>query len=327
MSEETGTGGIPAQGGRTRGTRRTRPDEANAAYPARYWHSLDDGRIQCDLCPRECRLRDGQRGFCFVRMRQGERTRPHDVRPLVRVLHRPDREEAAQPLLPRQLGAVLRDGRLQPRLQVLPELGHLEVPARWTGSWTRPRPRPSRRRRGPNGCRSVAFTYNDPVIFAEYADRRRPGLPRAGPADRRRHGGLHRRGGAARPVLRHGRGERRPQGVHRRLLRAADRGPAAPVLDTLAYLWHETDVWVEITTLLIPGHNDSDEELRAMFRWVARRARRRTCRTTSPPSTPTTGCATCRRRRSRPSSGPATSPWPRGCATSTPATSTTRAAR
>ncbi|MCH8612459.1 hypothetical protein [Arsenicicoccus dermatophilus] len=40
--------------------------------PARYWHSLDDGRIQCDLCPRGCRLREGQRGFCFVRAREDD---------------------------------------------------------------------------------------------------------------------------------------------------------------------------------------------------------------------------------------------------------------
>lgn len=35
--------------------------------PGRYWHALADGRIQCDLCPRECKLHEGQRGLCFVR--------------------------------------------------------------------------------------------------------------------------------------------------------------------------------------------------------------------------------------------------------------------
>src|SRR4029077_16141459 len=42
-------------------------------YPGRYWHALDDGRIQCDLCPRDCRLHDGQRGLCFVRQNDGGR--------------------------------------------------------------------------------------------------------------------------------------------------------------------------------------------------------------------------------------------------------------
>ncbi|MGD2112869.1 MAG: AmmeMemoRadiSam system radical SAM enzyme, partial [Gammaproteobacteria bacterium] len=41
-----------------------------------------------------------------------------------------------------------------------------------------------------------------------------------------------------------------------------------PVLDTLVYLCHETQVWTEITTLLIPGHNDSDDEIRRMSRWI-----------------------------------------------------------
>ena len=42
-----------------------------ALHPARWWHALPDGRLQCDLCPRECTLQDGQRGFCFVRQRDG----------------------------------------------------------------------------------------------------------------------------------------------------------------------------------------------------------------------------------------------------------------
>jgi pyruvate formate lyase activating enzyme len=39
---------------------------------ARYWHRLADGRIQCDLCPRYCRLNEGQRGLCYVRARRGD---------------------------------------------------------------------------------------------------------------------------------------------------------------------------------------------------------------------------------------------------------------
>ena len=39
-------------------------------HPGHYWHLIDDGRIQCDLCPRDCKLHEGQRGACFVRMRQ-----------------------------------------------------------------------------------------------------------------------------------------------------------------------------------------------------------------------------------------------------------------
>src|SRR6266403_1967841 len=40
--------------------------------PGRYWHRLEDGRIQCDVCPRYCKLHEGQRGLCFVRARQND---------------------------------------------------------------------------------------------------------------------------------------------------------------------------------------------------------------------------------------------------------------
>jgi len=47
-------------------------EEPLDSHPARYWHKLEDGRIQCDLCPRFCRLHEGQRAFCFVRARHGD---------------------------------------------------------------------------------------------------------------------------------------------------------------------------------------------------------------------------------------------------------------
>ncbi|MGH9214912.1 MAG: AmmeMemoRadiSam system radical SAM enzyme, partial [Acidimicrobiales bacterium] len=43
--------------------------EAPATFPTKYWHRLPDGRVQCDVCPRACRMQEGQRGMCFVRGR------------------------------------------------------------------------------------------------------------------------------------------------------------------------------------------------------------------------------------------------------------------
>jgi pyruvate formate lyase activating enzyme len=43
-------------------------DSLTAVVPTKYWHPLEDGRVQCDLCPRYCKLHEGQRGFCFVRL-------------------------------------------------------------------------------------------------------------------------------------------------------------------------------------------------------------------------------------------------------------------
>jgi pyruvate formate lyase activating enzyme len=61
------------------------------------------------------------------------------------------------------------------------------------------------------------------------------------------------------------------KGFSERFYRGVCGGERAPVLETLEYVAHETDVWVEITNLVIPGHNDSDEELGAMTRWIVER--------------------------------------------------------
>ncbi len=121
-----------------------------------------------------------------------------------------------------------------------------------------------------SGCRSVAFTYNDPVIFAEYAMDAARACREAGiltvavtagyisPEPRRE---FYATMDAANVDL---------KGFTDEFYVKLTGARLAPVLDTLAYLEHETEVWYEITTLLIPGRNDSDEELRAESRWIHR---------------------------------------------------------
>ena len=138
-------------------------------HPGRWWHRLDDGRIQCDLCPRDCRLHEGQRGMCFVRQRVGDAMVLTTYGRSSGFCLDPDREEAAQPFLPRLQRAVVRDGGLQPRLQVLPELGHLQEPGDGSADGRRLARSASPQAARASGAASVAFTYNDPVIFAEYA--------------------------------------------------------------------------------------------------------------------------------------------------------------
>jgi pyruvate formate lyase activating enzyme len=119
-----------------------------------------------------------------------------------------------------------------------------------------------------SGCRSVAFTYNDPVIFAEYA---------MDTAD-----ACHARGiqtVAVTAGYMHAAARRefyaKMDAANVDLKAFTDdfyfkltSAHLQPVLDTLVYLRHETRVWLEITTLLIPGHNDSDQELGAMCQWL-----------------------------------------------------------
>jgi pyruvate formate lyase activating enzyme len=121
-----------------------------------------------------------------------------------------------------------------------------------------------------SGCRSVAFTYNDPVIFAEYAMDVADACHAAGvlavavtagyisPEPRRE---FYAKMDAANVDL---------KGFTDAFYVKLTGARLAPVLDTLVYLEHETDVWFEVTTLLIPGQNDSPEEIRAMSKWIAR---------------------------------------------------------
>ena len=73
-----------------------------------WWHETDEaGRMVCDLCPRACPLKPGDRGFCFVRQNRGRRDGADDLRPQHRFLHRSDRKEAAESFLSRYQRAVV----------------------------------------------------------------------------------------------------------------------------------------------------------------------------------------------------------------------------
>ena len=199
------------------------PGEANAAHPARYWHPLPDGRVQCDLCPRECRLREGQRGFCFVRMREGDR--------LVLATYGRSSGFCIDPIEKKPLN------HFYPGSSVLSfGTAGCNLGCRFCQNWdiTKSRetdrlmdqasPEQLARAAAEWGCRSIAFTYNDPAIFLEYAVDVGPGLPRARHPDRRGERGLPAPRAAPRAVLGHGRRQHRPQGLRRRLLRAPHRG-------------------------------------------------------------------------------------------------------
>ncbi len=243
------------------------PGEANAAYPARYWHPLDDGRIQCDLCPRECRLRDGQRGFCFVRMRAGDH--------LVLATYGRSSGFCVDPIEKKPLN------HFYPGSSVLSfGTAGCNLGCRFCQNWDISKSRETDRlmdqatpaaiaqAAAAYGCRSVAFTYNDPVIFAEYA---------IDVARACRERGLRTVAVTAGYVSEEGRRDLFTvmdaanvdlKGFSDEFYQRLTGGHLRPVLDTLVHLRYSTDVWFEITTLLIPGHNDSDPELRAMFRWV-----------------------------------------------------------
>ena len=268
-------------------------------HPTRYWHRLEDGRVQCDVCPRACRLHEGQRGLCFVRARKdGE---------IVLTTYGRSSGFCVDPIEKKPLNHFL------PGTPVLSfGTAGCNLACRFCQNWDISKSReidtladaasPETIADAAErlGCASVAFTYNDPVIFLEYAVDvadacRERGIKRGG-----RHRRLRLPRAAGRALRAHRRGERRPEGLHASGSTAGSAAAAwAPCSRRSSTSTHETDVWLEITTLLIPGHNDSDEELDRMTRWVCRAARpgRAAALHRLPPRLP--ACSTSRRRRPR----------------------------
>jgi pyruvate formate lyase activating enzyme len=243
--------------------------DGDGLHPARWWHALDDGRIQCDLCPRDCKLHAGQRGQCFVRMREGDR--------MVLTTYGRSSGFCVDPIEKKPLN------HFHPGSSVLSfGTAGCNLACRFCQNWDISKSRDMDRlmdRAGPatlaqaaqaTGSRSVAFTYNDPVIFAEYAMDVADACHAAGiltvavtagymhAAPRRE---FYARMDAANVDL-----KGFTEAFYQRLCAAS----LHDVLDTLAYIRHETSTWLEITTLLIPGHNDDPAELKALSDWVMR---------------------------------------------------------
>ncbi|HUL65880.1 MAG TPA: AmmeMemoRadiSam system radical SAM enzyme [Burkholderiaceae bacterium] len=239
----------------------------DTAYPGRWWHALDDGRIQCDLCPRDCRLHEGQRGMCFVRERSGDA--------MVLATYGRSSGFCIDPIEKKPLN------HFYPGSSVLSfGTAGCNLACKFCQNWDisksremdrlldRAAPERIARTAAAHGCRSIAFTYNDPVIFAEYAldcaaaahaaDLQTVAVT-AGyiHAEPRRE--FYAAMDAANVDL---------KGFTEDFYFKQTGAHLRPVLDTLEYIRHETSCWLEITTLLIPGHNDSDTELDAMTRWI-----------------------------------------------------------
>jgi pyruvate formate lyase activating enzyme len=241
-----------------------------ASHAARYWHRLPDGRLQCDLCPRACRLHDGQRGFCFVRARQGDAlvlttygrssglcVDPIEKKPLNHFL--PGTPVLSFGTAGCNLGCRFCQNWDISKSRETDTLGDAASPESIAATAER------------LGCRSVAFTYNDPVIFLEYAVDtaaacRERGIASvavtAGYVSWEPRAELFAHVDAANIDL-----KSFDDDFYRRIC----AGRLGPVLETIEYVAHETDVWLELTTLLIPGLNDSDTELDALTRWVVER--------------------------------------------------------
>lgn len=233
----------------------------------RWWHRQDH-QIVCDLCPRACALHEGQRGFCFVRQNvAGE---------MVLTTYGRSSGFCVDPIEKKPLNHFL------PGTPVLSfGTAGCNLGCKFCQNWSISKakefdsladaagPEAIARAAKDAGCRSVAFTYNDPVIWAEYA---------IDTAIACREAGLKTVAVTAGYIT----PEARPdfyavmdaanvdlKGFTEDFYQHLTLSHLEPVLDTLRWLKHESNVWFEITNLMIPGANDSLDETAKMCDWIA----------------------------------------------------------
>jgi len=245
-------------------TSRSLPPEV---VPTKYWSTLADGRVECTLCPRACRLQEGQRGLCFVRARQSGA--------IVLTTYGRSSGFCVDPIEKKPLNHFL------PGTPILSfGTAGCNLTCKFCQNWSISKARetdaladaasPERVASEAKrlGCRSVAFTYNDPVIFHEYA---------VDVAQECRAAGIKSVAVTAGYICREPRAEFFAhmdaanvdlKAFTERFYHQVCGGHLEPVKETLVYLKRETRVWFELTTLLIPGENDSEGELEAMTQWV-----------------------------------------------------------
>lgn len=235
--------------------------------PTKHWHVLDDGRVQCDVCPRFCKLQEGQRGLCFVRARQGDS--------IVLTSYNRSSGYCVDPIEKKPLHHFL------PGTPILSfGTAGCNLTCKFCQNWDISKSRETDTLADQASpamiaaaakelhCRSVAYTYNDPTVFLEYAIDVAQACREAGVrsvavtagyiCDKPREE-LYRHMDAANVDL---------KGFTERFYKNVCGGHLSNVLETLMYLKNNTDVWVELTTLLIPGENDSEKELEEMTQWV-----------------------------------------------------------
>jgi pyruvate formate lyase activating enzyme len=241
--------------------------DPNEGFPTRFWHTLPDGRVQCDICPRLCKLHEGQRGLCFVR---------GNLRDSVMLLS-----------YGRSSGFCIDPIEKKPLNHFLPGTpvfsfgtAGCNLACKFCQNWDisksremdslmdQASPEAIAEAAKSFGCRSVAYTYNDPVIFHEYCIDTARACHALGIRSVAVSAGYQCPEPRAEFYAHMDAVNIDLKSFSEDFYRRVCGGHLEPVLDTLRYIRHETKAWLEITTLLIPGENDSEQELEDLTQWV-----------------------------------------------------------
>ncbi len=236
-------------------------------HPTKYWHPVEANQVQCDLCPRACKLREGQRGLCFVRENQhgkiiltswgrssGFCIDPIEKKPLHHFL--PGTPVLSFGTAGCNLACKFCQNWDISKSREMDTLASQASPEMIASVASK------------HGCRSVAFTYNDPVIFHEYAIETAQACQQqgirsvavtAGYINEKPREEFFSHMDAANIDL---------KAFNENFYWKLTGAHLQHVLETLLYVKRETFTWLEITTLLIPGENDSEKEITEMCEWI-----------------------------------------------------------
>ncbi|MCJ8340346.1 MAG: AmmeMemoRadiSam system radical SAM enzyme [Pseudomonadales bacterium] len=239
---------------------------SDKSFPARYWHSLENGKVQCDLCPHRCKLKNGQRGLCFTRANQDN----------AMVLHSYGRSSGfcVDPIEKKPLNHFL------PGTPVLSfGTAGCNLTCKFCQNWDMSKSREMDTLASSasaetlaaaclqTSCRSIAYTYNDPVIFLEYAVDVAQACAEVGVKSIAVSAGYI----SAEPRIEFFQNMHATnidlKGFNDVFYKKICGGQLSAVKETLQYLVTDTDVWLEVTNLLIPQANDSPAELERMCQW------------------------------------------------------------
>ena len=236
-------------------------------YPASFWHRTLKGRIECDVCPKACKLKEGQRGLCFVRQNSGNQ--------IVLTTYGKSSGFCIDPIEKKPLNHYF------PGTPVLSfGTAGCNLSCKFCQNWDISRskefdrltenasPKKIATAASSHGCKSVALTYNEPIIFLEYG---RDVADACHELDVQivavTNGYVHKKAreaffsfvDAANVDL---------KAFSESFYSSLTGGDLKTVLETLSYVRNKTNVWLEITTLIIPGENDSDSEIKQLSEWV-----------------------------------------------------------
>ena len=241
--------------------------QQDSLFPGRYFQVLEDGRVQCNVCPRHCQLREGKRGFCFVRQNVDNR--------MMLTTYGRSSGFCIDPIEKKPLNhfypgtSVLSFGTAGCNLGCrFCQNWDISKAREWDRLTAAAMPEKIAQVALNMGCKSVAFTYNDPVIFLEYAVDiakacHQVGIKTvavtAGYIGQEARVEFYDHMDAANIDL-----KAFTQEFYKKLCFS----DLKPVLETLIYLKNDTNVWFEITNLIIPDANDSDDEIKKMVNWI-----------------------------------------------------------